>query len=44
MAEQESPGYTSQVGNRFTTCPRTKGLYCKDIKVEKEEEGEGGER
>jgi len=32
------------VGKRFTTCSRTKALYCEDLKLEKEEVGEGGER
>ena len=44
MAEQESPGYTSQVGKKFTTCSRTKGHYCEDLKLEKEEEDEEWER
>jgi len=43
-AKQESLEYTSQVGERFTTCSRMKGLYSEDLKLEKEEEGEGGGR
>jgi len=31
-------------GKGFITCSRTKGLYFEDLKLEKEEEGEGGER
>jgi hypothetical protein len=37
---QESPGYISRVGKRFATCSRTNGLYCKDLKLRKEEGGE----
>jgi len=41
---QESPGYTLRVGKRFTTCSCTKGLYFEDLKLKREEEGEGGGR
>jgi hypothetical protein len=41
---QESPGYTSRVGKRFKTCSYTKDLYCKDLKLKKEEEGKGEKR
>jgi len=34
----------TRVRKRFTTCSHTKGLYSEDLKLEKEEEGEGGER
>jgi hypothetical protein len=30
-------------GKGSTTCSRTKGLYFEDLKLEKEEEGKGGE-
>ena len=40
---QESPGYASREWKGFITCSRTKGLYCEDLKLEREEEGEGGE-
>jgi hypothetical protein len=39
-----SPGYTSRVKKRFITFSYIKGLYCKDLKLEKEKEGKGGEK